>query len=71
MTSWDFYSKFLHYNLIDGDEGGSALINFPLKSICVNNQTYQIGEYQPGTRHQESDKNAKAREQKRGIYTSV
>ncbi len=92
MTFWDFYSKFLHYNLfvyakmygkincridkkrgekrgeeigpvcnsiglifIDGDEGDPALINFPLQSICVNNQTYQTGEYQSGTGLQESD----------------
>lgn len=30
-------------------EGDPALINFPLKSICANNWTYQTGEYQPGT----------------------
>lgn len=59
---------------IDGDEGDPALINFPLQSICVNNQTYQTGESVLRLGYhgfQESDKNAKAREQKRGICTSV
>lgn len=60
---------------IDGDEGDPALINFPLQSICVNNQTYQTGESVLRLGYhgfQESDKNAKAREQKKSrcFYTS-